>query len=492
VLKWVRRMLLASIKELGKHSIIYGSGRMLSRLLGVFLLPIYTRYLTPADYGILSLLLVTGSIAGIITKLGLGSALFREVIYQESDESTVESTALYFLIVEAAVLFGVLIALSTQVSRLIFGTPEHARLLSLVFLTGLLDVFGIVVMARLRIRKQSVGYSALSLARFVIAAFLNIYFIVVLERGVEGLILAALILEVIFAVIYMIILFKDLRLTVSLPILQRMLSYGVPLVPFGLAKVVMVSSDRYFLQYFCSTSEVGLYSLGYSIGMLINLMVQSVQLAWPAHMFSVAKKQDAERQLSKMLTYYLFILGFVGLGLSVLAREVLVIMTTPKFYGAHVVVPLVAVSYILYGVMYMTNSALETQSKTRYMVPIIFICAAINLALNYLMIPRYGMMGAAWATVISYIVLVVITVIVNLRFWYIPYEYSRIAKLVFAWIVIYGSSLLVQSSNIWLSVCLKLILLAAYPLLLYVLSFYEKRELATVKLILQTGIGRVL
>lgn len=479
-------MLLEEIKKLGKHSIVYGFGSLLSRLLGFILLPIYTRYLTPADYGVFSLLVITGTVVSIITQLGLGSALFREVIYQGSDERAVQSTALYFLVGESVLVFSIVIFFSHHLSGLIFNTQSYSYLLRLIFLTKLLSSINIIVMARLRIREQSLLYSLLSIATFLVGAILNIYFIVVLKRGIEGLITAGLILSAIFCVVYFVLLFKNQRLTFSIEILRRLLSFGVPLVPFGLARIVMTSADRYFLQHFSTMTDVGLYSVAFRIGIAINLIVGAVQLAWPAQMYKIAKRPDAEKQLAKILTYYLFVLGFIGLGFSVLSREVLLLMTTPQFYAAYVVIPLIVLSYTMYGVMYMTNSGLETQNKTKFMFPTMIGAATLNLLLNYLFVPRFGMMGAAGASVIAYAAMLVVQIAVNLHFWYIPYEYKRIAKLAFIWALIYGSSLLIKTTNFWITSGLKLLLLGTYPLLLYIISFYKKQELETLKRILKS------
>jgi len=250
-------------------------------------------------------------------------------------------------------------------------------------------------------------------------------------------------------------------------------------------------ADRYFLQHYSTTAEVGLYLLGYNIAMVLNIIVTAVQTAWPAQMFAMAKKPDAERQFSRMLTYYLTILGFIGLGFSVLAREILVVMTTPRFHRAWTVVPLVALSYIFAGTMYMTNTGLETRNKMKYTSPIIVVSAALNLGLNYLLIPPYGMMGAAFATLTSYLFLAVVNTAVNLHFWYIPYEYNRIAKIALAWGLIYGTSLLTRMPNVWLSGLLKLLLLGTYPLLLYVFRFYKDRELTRAQQVFQSGWSRV-
>jgi O-antigen/teichoic acid export membrane protein len=483
--------LFAAIKQLGKHSIIYGLGGLVTSLLGFVLLPIYTRYLTPADYGVFSLLLVTASVAGIISQLGLGSALFREVIYRESDENVVESTALYFLIFEATTFLAILIVFSSQLSSLIFNTSQYTSLLSLTFLTTLLGVFDVVTLAKLRIQGRSKLFAVLTIARFLVGFVLNVYFIVALRRGLEGLVIANLLRAALFAVVSLGILFRDLQPVFSVPILRRILSFGVPLVPFGISHLALTSADRYFLQHFSTSAEVGLYSLGYNIGMIVNLVVSAVQLAWPAQMYTIAKHPDAEQQFSRILTYYLLVLGFIGLGLSVLAREVLMIMTTPSFYGAYIVVPLVALSYILWGTMYMTNTALETQNRVKYMSLTIVCCAILNLGLSYLLIPSRGMMGAAWATFISYLALAIVQLAINLHFWYIPYEYRRIAKLSVACGLMYALSLLIKTSNVWLNAGSKLLLLATYPLFLYLLGFFEARELARLKLLFQTSIQRM-
>ena len=483
--------MIQNIWTLSKHSLFYGLGSITSSLLGFILLPIYTYFLTPTDYGILTLLGVTGSIAGTIAGLGLGSALFREVIHLGTDESTVENTALYFLIGESILFFGVLIAFSPQLSNLIFNAPQYTFLLRLIFFTGILNVFNIVTMARLRIREQSALYAILSVARFIVGAGLNIYYITVLQRGVKGLIIAGLIASVLFAIVYIALLFRDLRPTFSIQAMRRMLNFGTPLVPAGLASMVMTSADLYFLKAFSTSAEVGLYSLGYQIGMVINLIVGAIQMAWPAQMFTIAKQQNAERQFAKMLTYYLVALGFIGLLFSVLAREALMLMTTPRFYKAYTVVPLIVLSYIFYGVRFMTNIALPTQNKMKYMPPIIISAAVLNIGLNYLFIPCYGMMGAAWATVISYLILVLVQTAVNQHFWYIRYEYRRIGKIVLICGIMYGSSLLIRTPNIWFNAGLKLLLLSTYPLLLYMLRFFENQELVSINQLFRSGMHRV-
>jgi O-antigen/teichoic acid export membrane protein len=382
---------------------------------------------------------------------------------------------------ESAFFFGALLILSPHLSSLIFSTETNAPLLRLVFVTGFFSVLDVVIMARLRARAQSGLYSLLSTVSFLVGLILNIYFIVVLRRGVEGLITAGLISAALTAVVYFLLLLKDLRPTFSLGILRRMLSFGIPLVPVGLSSLGLTIADRFFLQHYTTTAEVGLYSLGYNIALVINLMEQAFQLSWPPQMFTIAKKSDAEHQFARILTYYLLVFGFIGMALSVLSREVLTLMTTPRFYPAYKVVPLITLSYIFAGIRHITNVGLATKSKMKYVPPIITGSALLNIGLNFLLIPTHGMMGAAWATVISYFALVTVQIMVNHHFWPIRYEYDRIAKITLMWGMVYGISLLIRTPYLWLNLSLKLGLLVAYPFFLYPLRFYESMEVNVIK-----------
>ena len=472
--------MIATIKRLFKHSAVYGLGSVLNRLIGFILLPLYTRFLTPVDYGISSLLLVTNSVAVILGQLGIGSAIFREVIYSERDESEAEGTALLFLIGEGLLFFGLLILFSEQISGLIFGDDSQTVLLRMTFLTGYLQMMLVVLMARLRIREQSALYSGISISRFLVGTGFNIYFVAVRELGVTGLVLATLCNTAIFSLISLVFLLRNLKITFSFPALRNMLRYSAPLVPGNLASLVMTSADRYFLQHYSSTSEVGLYSLGYKIGLVMNMIIQAVQLAWPAQMFEIMKEEDAERKFARILTIYTVGLGFISLGFSVLARELLVVMTTPEFYSASTIIPMVLLSYLFYGARFMTNMGLVRENKLKYASMVIFGTAILNLGLNFWLIPRYGMIGAAWSTFISYSVLLIAHMVVNARFWPISYEYKRMGIVALVWVIIYFTSLQINSPRVINNILFKSLLMLSYPILLFVFRFFRQDELKVI------------
>jgi O-antigen/teichoic acid export membrane protein len=314
-----------------------------------------------------------------------------------------------------------------------------------------------------------------------VGAGLNIYFVAIARRGVEGLILAQVLLAALQAFVCLLMLRDLIKPDFSKPVLRSLLNFGLPLVPGAIAALILVSADRYILNKFSTTTMVGLYSLGYSIGMVINLIVQAVQLAWPTQLFEIAKLPDAKQRLSMTLTYYCLALGFISLAVSVLAREILAIMTTPEYYGAYIIMPLITLSYVFYGIRFMTTIGMYIKNKVKYSSFVIISAAIFNLLLSFILIPRFGMIGAAWATFISYFLLAVVNIMVDSRFMRIPYEYWRLVKILVIWFVVYGISLLINTPSIWINLILNSMLLLGYPIFLFVIRFYNQQEIHFMK-----------
>jgi len=336
-----------------------------------------------------------------------------------------------------------------------------------------------IVLARFRIEQRARLYAFLSFLRFLLGASLAIYFLVILGRGVTGLVEATLITTAIFAVVYGVQLARGFRLAFSVSVLKRLLQFGGPLVPANVAGLSITSADRYLLQHYASTAVVGVYSLGYTIGQIINLAVNAIQLAWPAQMFTIAKREDAERQLSGMITYYFLFMSFLTLGLSVFAREIVIIMTTPEFYGAARVVPWVCVAYLFYGLSFMVNSGLSVRNKMKYSGMIATAVAVLNLGLCFWLIPRFGMMGAAWATLVAYALQLLALTVTNVRIWSIPYAYGRLAVIALVAGLIYAGSQMIDYTGLWVPIFVKTVLLLLYPTTLYLAGFLKSADMAT-------------
>jgi len=258
---------------------------------------------------------------------------------------------------------------------------------------------------------------------------------------------------------------------------KELLSFGLPIIPAGIASLILSLSDRYFLKHYSTLAQVGLYSLGYRFGEFILFFAWAFQTAWPQFLFSNEKSPDAKTLYSKVTTYLLFVIVWVCLGVSMLAEEVIKIMAAPGFWEAYKVVPWIALSQVFLGLNLIGAVGINLKKKTGWLPLTYWIAAAVNLTLNYLFIPTYGMMGAAWATLAAYIIQFSLSFLISMKYYAIPYEYSRILKIAVIGLALYLVSCLVNFDSFVISAIFKIFLLLMYPLLLFVSGFFVQKEL---------------
>ena len=470
--------------RLSKHSLIYGAGIVATQLVGFVLLPLYTHYLTPSDYGTLEIFVTTLAILGIILPLGVTGGLVMSY-YENKDiksRKTALSTAWLYLTLVSFCFLVLLEVFAGTISSLAFSTSEYTSYFRIVFLAGFLDAGIILALLVLRVKEKSVKYVAIILTRTLLSMGLTIFFVVALQKGILGILLSHLIISGIIYLFLIPHLVKGAGFNFSLTRLKGMVSYGLPYIPSNLAGWVMTMSDRYFLLFLSTGTELGLYSIGYKFGLIVNVIVVApFMLAYGPFFWSVAKRDNAKKIYSLIFTYFTLISVFVALVISVLAKELIVIVTTPSFYDAHRVVPIIAFSYVLAGSFSLLAAGIGIKKKTKWIPLITGIGATINLGLNYVLIPLYGMIGAAIATVIAYSLLPIGSYLISRRYYVINYEWFRIIKIVIIGGTVYGMSLFVSSDTLTVAIVLKLAILLTYPILLYIFKFYQPGELQKAK-----------
>jgi len=471
--------MIGHLLRLSRHSIIYSFGVVVSQLVSFLLLPVYTRYLTVSDYGIFEIFQVTLSVLSIIFVMGLSSALFRSYFNYDDEERrrAVVSTAFVFLTVTSILFTLLMVSLASRFSSLLFDSDEYVFYFQLIFLTVLCDVGIVIGLSVFRAREESVKYALVTLARFVISASLTVVFVVALDRGVRGILEAGLIAAALIYCSLIVSIVRRAGFSFSTAELKRMLSYGLPLVPAGLAAWVLTMADRFYLQFLSTPEDLGLYSLGYKFGLPVQvLIVGPFQLAWAPFMFSIAKESNAREIYSRVLTYFVLVAMFVALALSALSREFVAVMSTPAFHDAYKVVPLIALSYVLYGCYFIFAVGINLEGKTKYVALVALGAAVLNLGLNYLLIPDHGMMGAAVATVISYTMLPIGSFLLSQRYYRIKYEWARVVKIFLAAAIVYAGSVFIDTNSATVSGVLKIVALLGFPILLLLFGFLEPEE----------------
>jgi len=464
------------IRRLFVDTLIYGLGTMLSPLVGFLLLPVYTRFLTPADYGVLAILSVTTGVLTIVLSLGIPSGMLR--FYFDPDEK-VRSQVIYSSIgaVFTTTTLGALLisALASPLSRVLVPGPQGPYLVVLMaagFATG---AWTVGFQNLMRAQEKPALYTVSNLGGFALRLGLNILFVVGFLRGVAGILEAGIISNVAILALLVPVGLWARRPSFSWKKLKEITRFGIALEPGNLAAWALNMSDRYFLQALSDMTQVGLYSVGYRIGQLSEIaMVKPFRLAWPPLIYAEAGDHArAKRSISRIATLYAFFGLWATLGLFLLAPAILKAMATPQYWGALDVVGLVALSYVILGTTWVTGAGLHILKKPVFISVAFLVGAVINLGLNLLLIPRFGMMGAAWATILSFIFIAVATFLVSQKHFSVPYEWKKLVAIVL-WATLIAIASWVSGRVWW-----RILLSATFPL--PALWFYRKALFGTTR-----------
>lgn len=477
--------LYAQMVRLSKHSLVYGLGAIGAQLVAFLLIPVYARYLTLGEYGVLEILTTALAILGVVIPLGVTSGLAMSY-YQNEDQGHRKralSTAWLSVTAVSILIVTLLLFLASHVTSLIFDSELYATHFRLVFATAFFDCGVMVALLVHRVQEKSFNYVVISVTRLVLAVGLAIVFVVGLHRGLLGVMESQAIASGLVYLFVMPGLIKQTGFRLSTTILKDMTLFGLPIVPSNLAGWVMNFADRYFLQFISTENELGLYSMGYRLAMAISpLLITPFSLAWGPFFWAVSKERNARQVYSVTLTYFLLLGLFLVLAISVLSKEILVIMAKPQYQPAHKIMPMVALSYLFLGCFSIVSVGINLERKTAYVALITGVAAVVNVGLCYALIPRYGMTGAALATLVSFAVLPAGSYFISRRYYQVDYEWGRIAKLVTAAAVIYAAGLFAgrfySMVHSYLMVgAFKLVILFTYPALLYLLRFYRPAEI---------------
>jgi O-antigen/teichoic acid export membrane protein len=469
--------MIERLKELLRHSAIYGLGSIVARVLGVLLLPLYTHYLSPSDYGLIETLVALSAVLTALVAQAMKSAFFR--FYFDSTEPArrhlVVRTAFWYVMAASTAVTVAGIALAAQVSWVLFGTHGHRGLVIAAFI-GLWAALNYEQMTSLfRVEQRSTAYVTATLANVAITITATILLVVVFHTGPLGVLVGNFTGTLIAYAALLLYSRHALGLQFDRSLYRAMNRFGLPLVPSAVALWLTNFSDRFFLIKLTDAHEVGLYSIGVRIASAIVLLLTAFRLAWPAFAYSIEDDREARRTYSFVLTYVVFVCCWLALALGLLAPWIVKLITTKPFYPAQNVVAPLAFGVAAFGAYAVVQIGTGRARQTRSNWLVTGAAAAVNVTLNFTLIPSYGRMGAAIATVVAYTLLFVGMAWRAHRVFPVSYQWRRVATLAAAAV---GLTVLGKLSHAPLLVALALT--AAFPLVLLGLGFYlpaERRRL---------------
>ena len=417
--------------KLLQQSGFYLVGQFLQKAVSFLLLPVWTIYLTPSDYGIMGTLAAYNGVIGILLMFGIYGAVTRHYFDFKEDHETqrryVSSNFFFLVVVSGAVL--TILAL--------FGRPlwERATSNAIPFwpyvVLMLISCYGGLLyrlpyslyQAQQKVRK-CVTFDFIS---FILSTVICLVFVVGWGMGVYGMLLGACIAQTLITLIITSFLLKEWFVPkFEWHHISRTLAFGLPIVPHLLSGWVLAFVDRVMLARMVPLDDVGRYTLAINLGMVMLMIVTSINDAYQPYYYNLmTSSQNPQPKILRIILFYLAGLGFIALIGSIFAGELIALLTPVKYHGSARYVSPVVLGYFMVGLYYFVSSPIFFHKKTHLLPIITGLAAVLNITLNYLFIPKFGAIAAAWNSLACYGVMLAIYYIIAQKLKAFPYPFWR-------------------------------------------------------------------
>ena len=486
--------MLNHIKSLARHSSVYTVSTFVQRALGFVMLPIYTdpTYLASrSEYGDLTLVYTFTAFMTIIYLYGMDAAILRYFFLGRYKREEVYSTGFWAVLANALLLSAGIFFFAPHLGQLVFGGSQYDVLIKLTAVILFFDSVGNLPYLVLRAEEKSIHFSAFRIGRFLLELILNIVFVVFLKQGVLGILYANAIASVINLLAMLPFQKKYLRRAWDWNVLKTLLWFGLPMIPNGVAYLTVEVSDKFLMRFLLNKDLLGLYSANYKFGSILLLVVIAFRNAWQPFFLKIAREANAKQIYARVLTYFTLIAAFLIIGASYFVEYLLKIplgagrhiMNAPYWEGIKII-PIVLTSYLFYGIYVNLTVGVYIRKKTKLMFIFTGLAALTNVGSNFYLMPHYGIMGAAVATLLSYLVMALTIFIANQKIYPVPYEYGRVA-----FILIYLAAMLAVLYGFSPAWYWRVALVAFSPALFYVFRFLRTEELNYLLRIVKTAGG---
>ncbi len=474
--------------SLFKQSIIYGIGQAFLSLSAFLLMPIFTNpyYLSVENYGIWQVLNVTMVVLVNILGLGMATTLFR-FYYTENDRdakaivgSTIFGALVFFSLL--FYLFTIFIIHPLILDNLTINSIV-LKYIDWIVLGAVLQVLSIVPLNILRAEERPWQYITFQVIQFILLITTLLVFLVYFNWQLAGMVWGYIIAFAGNFLFLMLSYIKKIHWKLNIPLLKKMLRFGLPLIVLQLGGWVLTVFDRYIITSYFGYEATAIYSAGYQLGSIINLaIITPFSIAWGPFMFKVFNLSDAKIIYARTLTYITFISLYVAMVITVFSNELLNVFTQSTIYfQARPIITLVSMGYVFYGMYFVYTSGLNITNKTYYFPGIIIVASVFNIVANFLLTPHWGIQAAAVITIISYALLAFLTCLFSQKHYYIQFEYGRIGLLfgIFTIFSLIGYNW--QPKSLIASISIKMLILLAPFGLLNLFKFFTKQEINFVK-----------
>jgi O-antigen/teichoic acid export membrane protein len=478
---------LDDVIKLFRHVAVYGLGQIIGKLVAFLLIPLFTHYLSKADFGIMEILNQTSTLLGIALGLGVANAVTRFYYSTENqyDRKVIVSTGMFFGVAAGTFVLVSCWLKAPLFAKLLLGAGDQtgATLIRLAATTLFFTFCADIGWTYLQTTQRSMLYVVVSQAFLLSSVAFNIYLVVIRKMAVVGVFWSSVLASGAVAILLLSVTIRNVGMHFSTATLRKLLLFGAPLTPAWVGAFVMNFSDRFVLQHFRGLQEVGVYSVGYKFGFIVSLLVvQPFIMIWEPKAYEIAAKQNAHQVFPKIFTVYSTLLIFLGLVISVPIREVFELMIDRKFFVAYELVPVVAFAYVAQGVGRFNEAALLIRNKTHMLAAIGVLSAAACIVANLIFIGLWGMWGGAISTFVTFMLFALASFFYAQRHYHISHDIKTFRRVcIAAGIVLVTAFLIPGGWSLWLRIPAKLLLLCVFVIALWKMGVIGSEELHEIR-----------
>jgi len=463
------------LRRLATTGAAYTASSVLSKLVAVVLLPIYTAYLTPADYGAAEVMLASLVAASILVRLGLIEALLRFYYLAGEDPRRVVATSFAALFWTATAGAVVGLALAEPISEALLDRPdpELARLAVLGLWVLTLWEYALTL---LRLDERARAYFNLTVLNVLATIPVTVWLVAVEDQGAAGILLGSFGTGLLFLAWRLWRERRRLTFVPELSLLRRMIRFGLPTMPAELSLYSLSFIDRILIVRLAGLAEAGLYALAIKFAQGMNVLARGFQLAFPPLAYSIADDDEARRAYSLIVTWFAAVCAFFVAGLWLLARWIVDLLAAPEYFDAYEAIGLLATGIALYSLYLVLVVVLGRTGRTEFNLPATLAGTVANVVLNLLLIPPLGIVGAGIALVASYALVLGLMYALTQRLFPVPYEWGRLALLVAITAAIVAAGELLLPADGLAGLVARTALWLAMPVLLLAVGFLSAAE----------------
>jgi len=481
-------------KNLGTDTITYGLSSILQPAISFLLIPIYTNYFTPSEYGILSLLYILSTFLVVVFGLGLPQAALRSYYDYDNNVGTkmVISTAFYILLINGVALITISYFSKEYLSLLLFQTEEYSLHIFLMSISATFILLNSLPITVFRAERKAKKYVSVQIVFFLIQIILTLLFVIIYNLNIFSIFLSNVIVSVLqYFTLYFLIIDK-IGLVFEQKEFKKMLKFGLPLIPANMSAFIFQSSNRFFLNYFTGQAEVGIYSLSHKFGSVLTMVfARPISLSWPPIFFSIKDKNQQKNQFITMVTYSAGIGLWLFLLISLLSVDIINIMANPLYLPAAQYVPIMAFVAAMWAQTKVLHVGATLKRNTVFGAKLYFSGAIISIVSCYLLIPKFGISGAVISNLFTVIILTAINYYVNPKFINANLEWKRIIKLIMCALLIFIIPFSFVFDNIIMNIGFKILVIISYPVILFLVGFYTAGELKYIETIIINVINKI-